>query len=74
MSFWRTRFCREGTSCLWEVTEGRGRKPLCDADKVAVIIEFSPDPRFLEKFTDVVGRYLNIPGEGLRSRSRRAKW
>jgi transposase len=39
VALWRTRFCREGTDCLWEVAEGRGRKPLYDADKVAAIIE-----------------------------------
>lgn len=38
VALWRTRFCREGTDCLWEVAEGRGRKPLYDADKVAAII------------------------------------
>jgi len=39
VALWRTRFCREGIDCLWEVAEGRGRKPLYDADKVAAIIE-----------------------------------
>lgn len=39
VALWRTRFCREGTDCLWEVAEGRGRKPRYDADKVAAIIE-----------------------------------
>lgn len=39
VALWRTRFCREGTDCLWEVAEGRGRKPLYDADKVASIIK-----------------------------------
>jgi transposase len=39
VALWRTRFCREGTDCLWEVAEGRGRKPLYDADKVAAIIK-----------------------------------
>ena len=39
VALWRIRFCREGTDCLWAVAEGRGRKPLYDADKVAAIIE-----------------------------------
>jgi transposase len=39
VALWRNRFCREGTDCLWEVAEGRGRKPLYDADKVAAVIE-----------------------------------
>jgi len=39
VALWRTRFCREGTDCLWEVAEGRGRKPIYDADKVAALIE-----------------------------------
>ena len=39
VALWRVRFGREGSDCLWEVAEGRGRKPLYDADKVAAIIE-----------------------------------
>jgi len=38
VALWRTRFGREGSDCLWAVAEGRGRKPLYDADKVAAII------------------------------------
>jgi transposase len=37
VALWRTRFCCEGADCLWEVAEGRGRKPLYDADKAAII-------------------------------------
>jgi hypothetical protein len=39
VALWRSRFIREGIDCLWEVAEGRGRKPRYDADKVAAIID-----------------------------------
>lgn len=41
VALWRRRFCQEGADCLWEVAEGRGRKPQYSADKVATIIETS---------------------------------
>jgi transposase len=39
VALWRARFCKEGTDCLWEVAEGRGRKPKYSADRVADIID-----------------------------------
>jgi transposase len=39
VALWRGRFREEGTDCLWEVAEGRGRKPKYSADKVADIID-----------------------------------
>ncbi len=39
VALWRTRFLSEGADCLWEVAEGRGRKPRYLADKVAAIID-----------------------------------
>jgi transposase len=38
VALWRTRFCREGTDCLWEVAEGRGRKPTLTPEKVERIV------------------------------------
>jgi len=39
VALWRTRFCREGTDCLWEVAEGRGRKPTLTPQDVARIVD-----------------------------------
>lgn len=39
VALWRGRFCKEGTDCLWEVAEGRGRKPKYSADIVADVID-----------------------------------
>ena len=39
VALWRTRFCREGTDCLWEVAEGRGRKPTLTPQDVERIVE-----------------------------------
>ncbi len=39
VALWRTRFAREGIGCLWEVAQGRGRKPVYDAKKMTAIIE-----------------------------------
>jgi transposase len=38
VALWRQRFGIEGTDCLWEVTAGRGRKPVYDCEKVKAII------------------------------------
>lgn len=39
VALWRTRCCREGTDCLWEVAEGRGRKPTLTPQDVERIVE-----------------------------------
>jgi transposase len=39
VALWRTRFCREGTDCLWEVAEGRGRKPTLTPEEVERIVD-----------------------------------
>ncbi|MBL9138829.1 MAG: helix-turn-helix domain-containing protein [Verrucomicrobiales bacterium] len=39
VALWRTHFCCEGTDCLWEVAEGRGRKPRLAAQDVERIVE-----------------------------------
>jgi len=39
VAVWRTRFCREGTDCLWEVAEGRGRKPTLTPEDVERIVD-----------------------------------
>jgi transposase len=39
VALWRTRFCREGTDCLWEVAEGRGRKPTLTLEDVERIVD-----------------------------------
>jgi transposase len=39
VALWRTRFCREGTDCLWEVAEGRGRKPTLTPEDVERIVD-----------------------------------
>jgi transposase len=38
-ALWRKRFIREGPDCLWEVAEGRGRKPTLTADDVNRIVD-----------------------------------
>lgn len=38
VSLWRQRFCSEGPDCLWEVAEGRGRRPQITSDKIEEII------------------------------------
>ena len=38
VALWRQRFGTAGTDCLWEVAEGRGRKPLYSAEKIKEII------------------------------------
>lgn len=45
VALWRGRFCQEGADCLWEVAEGRGRKPMYSAQKVAAIIDTSLQSR-----------------------------
>ena len=37
VALWRQRFCNEGPDCLWEVAEGRGRKPQFTSDKIKEI-------------------------------------
>ena len=39
VALWRKRFVREGADCLWEVAEGRGRKPTLTAEGVERIID-----------------------------------
>jgi transposase len=36
---WRKRFIECGLDGLWEIAPGRGRKPLCEIDKIAAIVE-----------------------------------
>ncbi len=38
VALWRQRFAGEGTDCLWEVAQGRGRKPRFTPEKVEGII------------------------------------
>jgi transposase len=38
-SLWRKRFADEGPDCLWEVAEGRGRKPSLTAEDVQRIVD-----------------------------------
>src|SRR4051812_10745727 len=37
-ALWRKRFIKEGSDCLWEVAEGRGRKPTLTAQDVERIV------------------------------------
>ena len=39
VSLWRKRFISEGPDCLWEVAEGRGRKPTFAAQDVQRIVD-----------------------------------
>jgi transposase len=39
VALWRKRFVREGPDCLWEVAEGRGRKPSLTPQDVQRIVE-----------------------------------
>ena len=38
-SLWRKRFLADGLDGVWETKSGRGRKPSCDQNKVAAMIE-----------------------------------
>lgn len=38
-ALWRKRFVTEGSDCLWEVAEGRGRKPILTPQEVERIVE-----------------------------------
>ena len=38
-ALWRKRFITEGSDCLWEVAEGRGRKPTLTPQEVERIVE-----------------------------------
>jgi len=38
VALWRRRFGQEGVDSLWEVAEGRGRKPVYGAQKIKAII------------------------------------
>ena len=38
VALWRTRFVSEGPDSLWEVAEGRGRKPTITSEEVEQII------------------------------------
>jgi transposase len=38
-ALWRKRFVREGPDCLWEVAEGRGRKPTLTVEDVNRIVD-----------------------------------
>jgi transposase len=33
VALWRTRVCREGVGAVWEIADGRGRRPQYDLDK-----------------------------------------
>lgn len=39
IALWRKRFAAEGSDCLWEVAEGRGRKPTLTAKAIEGIVE-----------------------------------
>ena len=39
VALWRKRFVGEGPDCLWEVAEGRGRKPILTAEDIEKIVE-----------------------------------
>ena len=39
VALWRKRFVGEGPDCLWEVAEGRGRKPTLRAEDIQRIVE-----------------------------------
>lgn len=39
VALWRKRFLREGPDCLWEVAEGRGRKPALTQEVIERIVE-----------------------------------
>src|SRR5881397_1304247 len=39
VALWRHRFLDEGAATLWEVEQGRGRKPLYSAEKVKAIVD-----------------------------------
>src|SRR5437762_12526574 len=38
-ALWRKRFLNEGSDCLWEVAEGRGRKPTLTAQDIERIVD-----------------------------------
>jgi transposase len=38
-ALWRNRFIREGSDCLWEVSQGRGRKPTLTQQDIERIVE-----------------------------------
>src|SRR4030095_7116786 len=39
VALWRKRFISEGPDCLWEVVEGRGRKPTLTAEEIEKIVD-----------------------------------
>src|SRR3974377_1549676 len=39
VALWRKRFVGEGPDCLWEVAEGRGRKPVLTAEEIEKIVD-----------------------------------
>jgi hypothetical protein len=39
VALWRRRFVSEGPDCLWEVAEGRGRKPTLTAEDIERIVD-----------------------------------
>jgi transposase len=39
VALWRKRFVVEGPDCLWEVAEGRGRKPTLTAEEIEGVVE-----------------------------------
>jgi len=39
VALWRRRFTDEGPDCLWEVAQGRGRKPVLTQEKIEGIID-----------------------------------
>jgi len=38
VALWRQRFCAQGADTLWEVAQGRGRKPLYSPQKIKAIV------------------------------------
>jgi transposase len=39
VTLWRSRFCKEGPDCLWEVAEGRGRKAHLTSQDIGKIVD-----------------------------------
>ena len=39
VALWRNRFVSEGPDCLWEVAEGRGRKPILSPEDIERIVD-----------------------------------
>src|ERR1043166_1351823 len=44
-ALWRKRFINEGPDCLWEVAEGRGRKPTLSGQDIDRIVDATIQPK-----------------------------